>query len=96
MSANFTPGPWTVDPRKKLRVVAENDNTVASTGCTNSLRDQWEANARLIAAAPDLLEALRKLTMMARTSGGTSGPDDDLMRACEAAEAAIAKATGAT
>ena len=53
MSAH-TPGPWTVDPRKKLRVIAENDNTVASTGCTDSLRDQWEANARLIAAAPTM------------------------------------------
>jgi hypothetical protein len=51
-------------------------------------------DARLIAAAPELLEALRPLTMMARTSGGTPGPDAGLMAACEAAEAAIAKAKG--
>lgn len=34
-------------------------------------------------------EALRKLTMMARTSGGVSGPDPALMAACEEAEAAL-------
>lgn len=54
--------------------------------------DEARANARLIAAAPELLEALLKLTMMARTSGGTLGPDKALMEACEVAEAAINKA----
>lgn len=44
-------------------------------------------------AAPELLFALRKLTMMARTSGGTAGSDEALMAACDEAEAAIARAT---
>lgn len=52
------------------------------------------AAARLQQKNARLLEALKKLTMMARTSGGTAGPDAGLMQACEEAEAAIAKATG--
>lgn len=40
----------------------------------------------------EMLAALRKLTLMARSSGGTAGPDSALMAACETAEAVIAKA----
>ena len=47
-----------------------------------------EANARLIAASPDLLEALKEWTSMAVNSG-LEGCDEIL----EQAEAAIAKAT---
>lgn len=36
-----------------------------------------------------LREALKRLTVMARTSGGTAGPDQGLMDACEAAESAL-------
>ena len=54
-----TPGPWYVDPRKRLRVYAAADNTVATTGCTDGLREDWEANACLIAAAPEMYEALK-------------------------------------
>lgn len=35
--------------------------------------------------------ALRKLAFMARTSGGTAGPDDGLMQACADAEALLSK-----
>ncbi len=55
--------------------------------CTTSSDD----HARLIAAAPELLDALRKLTFMARTGGQTAGRDDALCAACDAAEAAMAK-----
>ena len=55
---SHTPGPWSVSKRATLRVIAHDDNTIASTGCTDNLRDQWEANAHLISAAPDLLAAL--------------------------------------
>jgi len=54
-----TPGPWRVDPKAAFRVVAGVDDTVANTGCQSDLRDCWEHNATLIAAAPDMLEALR-------------------------------------
>ena len=49
--------------------------------------NEWKANARLIAAAPDLLAALRML-LDAVTDGRTHGPE-----VYEAA-AAISRATG--
>lgn len=48
-----------------------------------------EDDARLIAAAPDLLEALKSI------AEGCSFPEDDVQRACrDRARAAIAKAEG--
>lgn len=41
-----------------------------------------------------LFNALRKLTMMARTSGGIAGPDPMLMDACDEAEALISRFAG--
>jgi len=55
--AQHTPGPYRVDPRAATRVVAGEDDTVATTGCQADLRDHWEANANLFAAAPDMLAA---------------------------------------
>lgn len=55
---SFTPGPWRIDSRRSLRVVAGDDDTVASVGSQPSLQDDWVANARLIASAPDMLKAL--------------------------------------
>lgn len=48
--------------------------------------ESWKARA-------DALQvALQQLTFAARTSGGTSGPDEFLMQACERAEAVVARA----
>jgi hypothetical protein len=60
--------------------------TVAS--CRGRTLDEAEANARLIAAAPDLLDALRLLVEL--LDRGQPPGNDDL----EQAHAAIAKATG--
>jgi hypothetical protein len=59
----FTPGPWEAD---ELDVFAPSDcpyHPVADCTSNSSCRDYDtdEANARLIAAAPELLEALRDL-----------------------------------
>jgi hypothetical protein len=55
-----TPGPWRQHTRAAFRVIEERlGYTVATTGCDSDLQPQWEANARLIAAAPDLLFALQ-------------------------------------
>lgn len=54
----FTPGPWRVVPlgsTGKLAVVA--GATAICTLDANGLSEQKEANATLIAAAPDLLKA---------------------------------------
>lgn len=42
----------------------------------------------------DCAEALQKLTFVARTSGGTAGRDEDLVAACEQAEAALTALNG--
>jgi hypothetical protein len=58
-----TPGPWIIDKRCSTRVCLpiENNRGIASTGGYFSndqdVAEENEANARLIAAAPDLLAA---------------------------------------
>jgi hypothetical protein len=68
-----TPGPWTLGPMNGGQVSVRASRTglggehFAATLATVEIYDedepadegQWHANARLIAAAPDLLEALR-------------------------------------
>ena len=68
MSVQHTPGPWHVNSSIPHEVVAEDgDLGVASTfGLSlmsggSTLEAEWDANARLIAAAPDLLEALERI-----------------------------------
>lgn len=57
-----TPGPWKVDPRAANHVIAESRSicsiSYSDTSRPEETRLENEANARLIAAAPDLLEAL--------------------------------------
>lgn len=62
----FTPGPWGVDG---TFVDAKDDceiHPVADCSCNHTCRSEEEqrANARLIAAAPDLYEALSHLVAM--------------------------------
>jgi len=77
-----TPGPW--HPAHD-QVVTDNDSLICSL---SGLRGPGytQANARLIAAAPELLEALRGL--LNALPSATTHP------AISAARAAIAKATG--
>ena len=85
-----TPGPWeiTVDQYGNLDVTMEGagDMLADLKGCPNA-----EANARLIAAAPDLLAALEALR-----GDLLRYPNDDARREAivNAAEAAIAAARG--
>lgn len=51
--------------------------------------EQAEANANLCACAPILRDALKKLTLMAETSGGTSGSDAGLMKSIDEAKAIL-------
>jgi len=68
---------------------------VAACGPTNGGVDQQEANARLIAAAPDLLEALKKLLNECEQAGLTDARDFKWPQVTSLASAAIAKAEGA-
>jgi len=93
MSAH-TAGPWAIDWNvSRIDVFSSDAATLIATIRRSTPSDGIDAdaraNARLIAAAPELLEALRDLAESVRAAGIT-GPYLD------AADAAIAKATGAT
>lgn len=102
------PGPWRIIPEKLLHgqhvagrapeirggkgegvLIAKLNRFSAKPQCARA-----EANARLIAAAPEMLDALRS-ALEALTDGETSEPHA-YVPAILAARAAIAKAEGAT
>lgn len=83
--AKHTPGPWRGDCE-----IIGNSRVVATTAWCSGFKEEDEANARLIAAAPDLLAALKRIT------AGLSDAEDlrALIKGDEVkqARAAIAKA----
>lgn len=95
MSAQHTPGPWTLD---KSRMVLGPCFTGELKAICELVRggspQQSDANARLIAAAPDLLDlALGVVTAIeGNMMAWPSGVEKHLL---EGARAAIAKAGGA-
>lgn len=66
MKTTHTPGPWKVSSLAPLNICKDNGTLIAD--CCNawqSFDGEREANARLIAAAPDLLAALETLANIA-------------------------------
>ena len=63
MKAKFTPGPWTIDPSMELGLAVIQDNEdgegIAELGPQRTIENI--ANAKLIAAAPSLLEAAEQV-----------------------------------
>lgn len=108
MTAKHTPGPWFVEAGSEWQTtnafgsthsitvvdqygdVGLSDESVAKVFATNA--EVASANARLIAAAPELLEALQ---VMLGTAGEDMTPAQRLP-IMEKARAAIRKATGET
>ena len=102
-----TPGPWILDGFEVsgeisgaaiCRVLEADDFPCVEEGTEADVQAECEANARLVAAAPDLLEALRKL-MALNDNRGTFGGElyqDRVDRAWDEARAALAKAEGRT
>ncbi len=99
--AAHTPGPWIADLGEAYRVRAQQDG--GQVAIMMSLKgqhglagrrsgDEVAANARLIAAAPDLLEALIAITNQLERIGDTREHKDGAF--IRDARAAIAKATG--
>jgi hypothetical protein len=98
MTTKFTPGPWYVGAGTyECRNIYSAESVTDDEGFTyqplvaNAEDDGlncWAANARLIAAAPDLLEALGALLERYALAIGNEGIE------CYQARAAIAKATG--
>ena len=93
----YTPGPWHEHSVELYIVCGANGQAVADTEADSIDQDERFANARLIAAAPDLLEALiDTLDFLERHSNrwdGVNGKHPQVV--VTAARAAIAKATGA-
>jgi hypothetical protein len=76
-SAQHTPGPWTVHPASPRKVIDTTGTVIASCGRVEKVPDSiyanYLANARLIAAAPELLEACKQMVgMMEAEDGGIS------------------------
>lgn len=83
-----TPGPWRTDAHNGFPLDIEDPGEymiAKATPCAKA-----EANARLIAAAPDLLDLVRMVYLSFGGGRIVTFGDDDI----EAFAAAIAKATG--
>ena len=100
MRALHTPGPWRVSRDGNIRPASRD-----AKGHTNgyaplakivgdkrvTTHENNAANARLMAAAPDLLEALKEILTC---PAGDYDASDDYENAVKKANSAIAKATG--
>jgi len=88
--SEFIPGPWNIGTKNGARVWSENGETlIADADVSESLRKEIKkANARLIAAAPDLLEALKVARHMIVEDGTPIGWSVSRL------DEVIAKATG--
>lgn len=86
MTNKHTQGGWNrnIKPASKYPVIFAGRNTHVAMVCTSGLsEEEIEANINLIAAAPDLLEALRGMLLEAQ---------GDITPACDKARAIINKA----
>ena len=87
-----TPGPWQVSPYNNI---TSRNGTVAKTEqMPGNYDSEREANARLIAAAPDLLTALSGFVQLYQEGQLTLEGDDGKDPLVSKAIAAIAKAKG--
>ena len=90
-NAKHTPGPWQFspghDPHNQAQIYGDDGKTLAVT-----FSDEGSANARLIAAAPDLLFALYAcLAELVDVVNAEGGDESEAMRQ---ARAAILQAEG--
>ena len=95
MKTNHAPGPWTLSETSMFSLVMSGDNVIATVNYVSTWGTLPGAdNARLIAAAPDLLAALEELERLSVWLGGSNPVHDAIESAKRKARAAIAKATG--
>lgn len=103
-----TPGPWAINGGRIVRYIdgfSTPDSCIATVGTVNAQTPTDTANARLIAAAPDLLDALKDLFgyiengTLVRNITGDDKPDWAVkllpfMTTLNKVQAAIAKTKG--
>ena len=104
MTTKHTPAPWNTtwsDDEPHRYVLGRGDMLIADcyadTAEDFGLPDpeEYQANAKLIAAAPELLDALQKIqTWWLTTPGFAEGEDDMPAEVFDAMRHAITKATG--
>lgn len=106
MTSNHTPGPWKALEYNELSgfvLVSDNAEIAHIHESNHSNPDTGKANARLIATAPDLLEALEQLladhpVLRTHPIGAPNSrarhAHEGAIRAYDNARAAIAKARG--
>lgn len=99
-SRMHTPGPWSVETKGSKHFIDGDDGLTVGYIDRAGVRDRAtiEANARLIAIAPELLDALRALiaadTAICENVGTKSDQAMQRIAALDAADRAIAKAEG--
>lgn len=101
-AVKHTPGPWSIsdetarDGMRSRLIHGMPEGMLAIVRVEHQGRYYGDANARLIAAAPDLYEALSALRLQALQSSVNSPANEWGMEALALANAAIAKAEGRT
>lgn len=112
METKHTPGPWiyarefgpNITELPRITTIARCADFVIGLECDYPGGDyrngdpsgDEEADARLIAAAPDLLEALKGMLALDEENHQRYPGDEDVCQEVQAARAAIARATGGT
>jgi hypothetical protein len=105
-----TPGPWHIETgiegcarcvaeggRATVGIIGANDRTICYDAYHDSYANLTAADAALIAAAPELLAALKALLAYVEDDNpGAAKADAWVAGLCDAAREAIAKAEGAT
>ena len=97
MTTQHTPGPWTTDGKAEtdtLDIVSPLGRiTLIDCEFSDESEDVLTANARLISAAPDLLDVVKELYDLL-SHYCDDDPSSEEWETLKAARAAIAKATG--
>ena len=95
--SEMTPGPWEVIPGdtiRRPRLIRASGFTIAECFWNEHMEGEPEANARLIAAAPELLAALKRALSVLQSECGHSASMIWFAELEAQALAAIAKAEG--
>lgn len=90
MSTKYTPGPWTLKPCIGNGLFSLNADSAAVATLTMRGSDDKDANARLIALAPEMLAALKAIAQSAPLVGLSRALELDIQNAI----AVINKAEG--